>query len=113
MPIEKTIFTPRTVFSFKINEGTAVRGGYALFYAFAQNDGVQQTEGYLHRFENKIAFDGRADFTTVRDNFYGWFNGPKPSFQASLHNACDIVNRTTNCAFRALTPQIDYRGRRT
>jgi hypothetical protein len=113
LPIEKTNFAPRTGFAFKVNDRTAIRGGYGLFYAFAPNDGVQQTEGYLHRFENQIAFDGRDNFTTVRDNFIGWFNGAKPSFQDSLQNACDIVNRTTNCAFRALTQEINYPGRKT
>jgi carboxypeptidase family protein/TonB-dependent receptor-like protein len=112
-PIEKTNFAPRTGFAFKVNDRTAIRGGYGLFYAFAPNDGVQQTEGYLHRFENQITFDGTADFTTVRDNFWGWFHGPKPSFQASLQNACDVVNRTSGCAFRALTQEINYPGRKT
>jgi Carboxypeptidase regulatory-like domain/TonB dependent receptor len=113
LPIEKTNVAPRTGFAFKIDDRTAVRGGYGLFYAFAPNDGVQQTEGYLHRFENQINFDGRDNFTTVTDNFFGWFNGPKPSFQQSLQNACDVVNRTTNCAFRSLTQEIDYPGRKT
>ena len=112
-PREKTNFAPRTGFGFKVDEKTAIRGGYGLFYAFAPNDGVQQTEGYLHRFENQIPFDGRANFTTVSDNFFGWFNGPRPSFQQSLQNACDVVNRTTNCAFRSLTQEIDYPGRKT
>jgi hypothetical protein len=112
-PIEKTNVAPRTGFAFKINDRTAVRGGYGLFYAFAPNDGVQQTEGYLHRFENQITYDGSADFTTVSDNFFGWFHGPKPSFQQSLQNACDVVNRTTNCAFRSLTQEINYPGRKT
>jgi len=113
LPIEKTNFAPRTGFAFKVNDRTAIRGGYGLFYAFAPNDGVQQTEGYLHRFENQITYDGTADFTTVSDNFFGWFHGPKPSFQQSLQNACDVVNRTTNCAFRSLTQEIDYPGRKT
>jgi hypothetical protein len=111
--IEKTNFAPRTGFAFKVDDRTAIRGGYGLFYAFAPNDGVQQTAGYLHRFENQIAFDGRDNFTTVSDNFFGWFNGPKPSFQQSLQNACDVVNRTTNCAFRSLTQEINYPGRKT
>jgi hypothetical protein len=113
LPIEKTNFAPRTGFAFKVNDRTAIRGGYGLFYAFAPNDGVQQSEGYLHRFENQITYDGTADFTTVSDNFFGWFHGPKPSFQQSLQNACDVVNRTTNCAFRALTQEINYPGRKT
>jgi hypothetical protein len=113
LPIDKTNFAPRTGFAFKVDDRTAVRGGYGLFYAFAPNDGVQQTEGYRHRFENQITYDGTADFTTVRDNFWGWFHGAKPSFQASLQNACDVVNRTSGCAFRALTQEINYPGRKT
>jgi hypothetical protein len=113
LPIEKTNFAPRTGFAYRVDDKTAIRGGYGLFYAFAPNDGVQQTIGYIHRFENQIAFDGRDNFTTVSDNFFGWFNGPKPSFQQSLQNACDVVNRTTNCAFRSLTQEINYPGRKT
>jgi hypothetical protein len=113
LPVDKNNLAPRTGFALKLDDKTAVRGGYGLFFAFAPNDGVQQSLGYVHRFENQIAFDGRDNFTTVRDNFFGWFNGPKPEFAASLQNACDIVNRTTNCAFRALTQEINYPGRQT
>jgi len=113
LPVDANNLAPRTGFAFKVDDRTAIRGGYGLFFAFAPNDGVQQTAGYLHRFENQIAFDGRDNFTTVRDNFYGWFNGPKPSFQDSLQNACDVVKRTANCAFRALTQEINYPGRQT
>jgi len=73
---------------------------------------VQQTEGYRHRFENQILNDGRPDFTTVRDNFYGWFNGPKPSFQDSLQRACD-VNFVPGCVYRSLVQEINYPGRQT
>src|SRR6266850_656192 len=112
-PVDSNNLAPRTGFAFKLDDKTAIRGGYGLFFAFAPNDGVQQTAGYLHRFENQITFDGRDNFTTMRDNFWGWFNGPKPSFQDSLQNACDIVKRTSNCAFRALTQEINYPDRRT
>lgn len=113
LPHDMNNVAPRTGFAFKVDEKTAIRGGYGLFFAFAPNDGVQQTIGYTHRFENQITFDGRPNFTTMGDNFFGWFNGPKPSFEASLQNACDVVNRTTNCAFRALTQEINYPGRAT
>jgi len=113
LPHDTNNLAPRLGTSYALNDKTALRGGYGLFFAFAPNDGVQQTEGYLHRFENQILNDGRADFTTVRDGFYGWFNGPKPEFTASLQNACDIVNRTTNCVYRALTQEINYPGRQT
>src|SRR5206468_2498745 len=82
------------------------------FYAFAPNDGVQQTEGYLHRFENQIFYDGRSNFTTLRDGYWGWFDGSKPSFQDSLQRACD-VNFVAGCVYRSLTQEINYPGRKT
>ena len=74
---------PRVGFAYKVRAKSVLRGGYGIFYAFAPNDGVQQTNGYLHRFENQITFDGRPNFTTITPNFVGWFNGPKPDFQTS------------------------------
>ena len=112
LPREKTDFAPRLGINFGLNDRTVLRGGYGLFYAFAPNDGVQQTEGYLHRFENQIFYDGRSDFTTVRDGNFGWFNGPKPTFQQSLQRACDI-NFVAGCVYRSLTQEIDYPGRKT
>ncbi len=68
--------------------------GTGLFFAFAPNDGVQQTNGYVHRFENQIFPDGRSDFVP---NWFGrgatpegeW-GGPKPSWEQSLQRACDL-----------------------
>jgi carboxypeptidase family protein len=112
LPHDTNNLAPRMGTSISLNDRTVLRGGYGLFFAFAPNDGVQQTEGYLHRFENQILNDGRADFTTVREGFYGWFNGPKPSFADSLQRACD-VNFVTGCVYRSLVQEINYPGRQT
>ena len=112
LPRDKNNVAPRLGASYKIDDRTALRGGYGLFFAFAPNDGIQQTEGYLHRFENQILNDGTPDFTTVRDNFYGWFHGPKPTFQDALKRACDI-NFVTGCVYRSLVQEISYPGRQT
>jgi hypothetical protein len=112
LPHDTNNLAPRIGTSYSLNDRTVLRGGYGLFFAFAPNDGVQQTEGYLHRFENQILNDGRADFTTVREGFFGWFNGPKPSFEASLQNACD-VNFRPGCVYRSLVQEINYPGRQT
>jgi hypothetical protein len=69
LPHDKNNLAPRLGMNFALNDRTVLRGGYGLFYAFAPNDGVQQTEGYLHRFENQLFYDGRSDFTTLRDGF--------------------------------------------
>jgi len=112
LPYDKSNLAPRLGINFGLNDRTVLRGGYGLFYAFAPNDGVQQTEGYLHRFENQIFYDGRSDFTTLRDGFWGWFSGSKPSFEQSLQRACDI-NFVPGCVYRSLTQEINYPGRRT
>ena len=112
LPHDTNNLAPRLGTSYRLNDRTVLRGGYGLFFAFAPNDGVQQTEGYRHRFENQILNDGRADFTTVRDGFYGWFNGPKPSFEDSLRRACD-VNFVPGCVYRSLVQEINYPGRQT
>ena len=112
LPHDSNNVAPRVGTSYKLNDRTALRGGYGLFFAFAPNDGVQQTEGYLHRFENQILNNGSPDFTTVRDGFYGWFNGPKPSFQDALQRACD-VNFVPGCVYRSLVQEISYPGRQT
>jgi hypothetical protein len=125
LPHDTNNLAPRLGMSYSLNDRTVLRGGYGLFFAIAPNDGVQQTEGYRHRFENQIFNDGRADFTTVRDGYWGWFNGPKPSWDESLQHACDINTAafeswrargfagTPPCAFRSLVQEIDYPGRQT
>src|SRR5207249_1377671 len=49
LPHDKSNLAPRLGINFGLNDRTVLRGGYGLFYAFSPNDGVQQTEGYLHR----------------------------------------------------------------
>jgi outer membrane receptor protein involved in Fe transport len=111
-PHDTNNLAPRLGTTYSLNDRTVLRGGYGLFFAFAPNDGVQQSEGYLHRFENQILNNGRADFTTVGDNFFGWFGGPKPTFADSLQRACD-VNFVTGCVYRSLVQEINYPGRQT
>ncbi len=116
LPHDTNNFAPRLGINYSLNDRTVLRGGYGLFFAFSPNDGVQQTIGYLHRFENQIFNDGRPDFVP---NWFGpgasgpgeW-GGPKPSFEASLQRACDI-NFQPGCVYRSLTQEINYPGRRT
>ncbi len=112
LPHDRNNVAPRLGVNYRLTDQMSIRGGYGLFFAFAPNDGVQQTEGYRHRFENQILNDGTADFTTVRDNFFGWFHGPKPTFEQSLRRACD-VNFVPGCVYRSLVQEINYPGRQT
>ncbi|PYR83296.1 MAG: hypothetical protein DMG18_12960 [Acidobacteria bacterium] len=84
LPHEKDNLAPRLGMNFRLNDRTVLRGGYGLFFAFSPNDGVQQTIGYLHRFEGQYSNDGRADFTTLRDGYWGWFNAAISSWRPAV-----------------------------
>jgi hypothetical protein len=87
-----------------------------LFFAFSPNDAVQQSYSMVHRFEYQIANDGRPNFVP---NWFGpgasgegeW-GGPRPTWDASLAQACD-VNNVPGCVQRAIVQEISYPGRRT
>jgi hypothetical protein len=102
--------------NYSLTDRTVLRGGYGLFFAFSPNDGVQQTEGYLHRFENQIFNDGRADFVPnwfgPGSSAEGQLGGPKPTWEQSLLRACD-KNFVPGCVVRAMNQEINYPGRRT
>jgi hypothetical protein len=65
------------------------------------------------RFEYQILNDGRPNFTAGAEPNQGWFNGPKPSYEAALQNACDVNNGAPGCSFRSLVQEINYPGRQT
>ena len=114
LPRDKNNVAPRLGANFSLDDRTVLRGGYGLFFAFAPNDGVQQTEGYLHRFEYEIPNNGSPAFTTYQgaDGFIGWFNGTKPVWNTAIQNACDI-NLRPGCSYRSLVQEINYPHRQT
>jgi hypothetical protein len=124
-PTEKNNVAPRVGFNVRINDDTVLRGGYGLYFAFAPNDGVQQSTGYnctigsptCPRFENQILPDGRADFVP---NWFGTgaspegqWGGPQPTAQQAIVRACDQNNSAAGCVFRSLAQEINYPGRET
>jgi len=116
---------PRVGFNMRLNDETVIRGGYGLYFAFAPNDGVQQSTGYrcfigsptCPRFESEFQPDGRADFIP---NWFGsgaaatgeW-GGPRPTAQQAITSACDQNNSAAGCVFRAFGQEINYPGRQT
>lgn len=111
LPHDWNNLAPRLGVNYQVDDATVVRGGYGIFFAFAPNDGVQQTLGYCcHRFEWQIFNDNRPNFTSGEA---GWFNGPKPSMEQALQNACDINHSRPGCSYRSLVQEIAYPGRRT
>ena len=124
-PREKNNVAPRVGFNVRLNDETVLRGGYGIYFAFAPNDGVQQSTGYnctigsptCPRFENQILPDGRADFIP---NWFasgahpeGQFGGPQPTAQQAILRACDQNGSAPGCVFRSLVQEINYPGRET
>jgi len=128
-PHDTNNVAPRLGMNLRISDRTVIRGGYGLFFAFAPNDGVQQTNLYQQLFEYQILNDGRPDFVP---NWFGsgpsgegeW-GGPKPTQAQALQQACDqnaaLFERwraqgfrgNPPCVLRALTQEIVYPGRQT
>ena len=86
LPHDNNNVAPRIGRELRLNDRRSVRGGYGLFFAFAPNDGVQQSYSMVHRFEYQIANDGRPDFVTncfgPGASGEGEFGGPKPTWDA-------------------------------
>ena len=124
-PRDRNNVAPRVGFNMRLNDETVIRGGYGLYFAFAPNDGVQQTTGYrcfvgsdvCPRFENQVLPDGRADFIP------NWFNsepglpnqrgGRWPTAQEAITSACDQNNSAAGCVFRSFGQEVNYEGRQT
>ena len=102
-PLDSNDVAPRVGMNLRLSDRTVLRAGYGLFFAFAPNDGVQQTELYQRLFEMEIPTDGHPNFVP---NWFGpWasaegeFGGPKPTRAQALQRACD-VNFVPGCIRR-------------
>ena len=117
LPHDTNNVAPRLGMNLRVSDRTVIRGGYGLFFAFAPNDGVQQSKLYEGTtFEIELPNDGRSDFVP---NWFGpgpsgegEFGGPKPTREQALQRACD-VNFVPGCVRRTLNQEINYPGRRT
>jgi hypothetical protein len=117
LPHDNNNMAPRVGVNLRVTDRTVLRGGYGLFFAFAPNDGVQQSYSMVHRFEYQIINNGRPDFVP---NWFGpgpsgdgeW-GGPRPTWEASLARACDLNNNAPGCIARAVNQEINYPGRAT
>jgi len=124
-PRDRNNLAPRVGFNLRLDDATVVRGGYGLYFAFAPNDGVQQSTGYrcfigsdvCPRFESEFMPDGRSNFIP---NWFGngahgtgELGGPRPSAQEAITKACDQNNSAAGCVYRAFGQEINYPGRQT
>jgi Carboxypeptidase regulatory-like domain len=102
---DKNNFGPRLGFAFSLNNKTVLRGGYGRFYTQAITDGAQQTALYTISALAELRNDGRPDFAANP------FNGPVPTYEQILANACDI-NLQPGCLRRELAYEINHPWRR-
>ena len=91
---------PRLGFALQLNERTVVRGGYGLFYTQLESDAAHQSELWSKTTIPQILNDGRPDFAVNP------FNGPKPTYDQVLANACDKTNNRPGCFRRSVTIEI-------
>ena len=124
-PRDRNNVAPRVGFNMRLNDETVIRGGYGLYFAFAPNDGVQQTTGYrcfvgsdtCPRYENQQLPDGRSDFIPnwfgPGDSLPSQLGGPWPTAQDAIVKACDQNNSAAGCLYRTFGQEINYVGRET
>lgn len=93
-------FAPRLGFAYSLNDRTVVRGGYGKFFTELELDPPMQTELWNTRIIPDVPYDGRADFAVNP------FNGPAPTFEQLLLNACDQNGNRAGCIKRNVTVEI-------
>jgi hypothetical protein len=106
IPYDLNNVGPRVGFAYTLGEKTVVRGGYGLFYAQASTDEGHQTAEALHQAAAEALYDGRADFAVNP------YNGPAPSYEQVMANACDQNGNAPGCYRRSITDEINSRWRR-
>ncbi|MBI4888437.1 MAG: TonB-dependent receptor [Acidobacteria bacterium] len=117
LPHDNNNLAPRIGVNYRIDDRTVLRGGYGLFFAFAPNDGVQQSYSFVHRYEYQLLNDSRADFLpnwfpggTAPESQFG---GKVPGWDEALAQACDLNGSKPGCTRRAVNQEINYPGRQT
>ncbi len=94
-------FGPRVGLAYSINDKTVLRGGYGRFYAQGTADEVHQTVLFIIGVSPTAAYDGRANWPTNP------WNGPEPTFDQVMANACDLTNNRAGCFRRQFLPEIN------
>ena len=99
-PYDVNNIAPRLGFAFQLNDLTVLRGGYGLFYTQLESDAAHQSELWSRTTIPQILNNGRPDFAVNP------FNGPKPTYEQVLANACDKTSNAPGCFRRSITIEI-------
>lgn len=106
LPRDLNNIAPRLGFAYSVSDRTVVRGGFGVFYTQVSTDEAHQTALYTVSVVAERPNDGRADFAANP------FNGPVPTFEQTLANACDITGLRPGCFRRELTSEINHPWRK-
>ncbi|MDA1184828.1 MAG: TonB-dependent receptor [Acidobacteria bacterium] len=93
-------FGPRVGFAYSAGDSTVIRGGYGLFYAEGTADEMHQTMMFVLSVFPQVLYDGRADFPTNP------YDGPAPTRQELLAQACDLGDGAAGCVKRSFIPEM-------
>ena len=92
---------PRLGFAYMLSDRTVLRGGYGRFYAQGNADEVHQTKLFIIGVAPTNSYDGRPNWPTNP------WNGPEPTFDQVMANACDLTNNRAGCLRRQFLPEIN------
>lgn len=101
-PHDLNNIAPRMGFAYQWNSQTVVRGGYGVFFTQLEADAAHQSQLQTEHFQLTVLNDGRADFATNP------FNGPAPTYDQVLANACDINGNRPGCYARSVSNEIPF-----
>ena len=84
---EKNDIAPRLGAVYSLSDRTIIRGGYGKFFTQPANSFVHFLSNYSQQVIAPVFNDGRPDFASNP------FNGPVPTYEQVIANACDINSR--------------------
>ena len=107
-PSDTNNWGPRLGFAYSVNDRTVVRGGGGVYYGDNTAQADHGTRAWTQVINPQILNDGRPDFAANP------FNGPVPTYDQVLAQACDVNNRpgctrrTINSNFASQNLQMPY-----
>ena len=101
-PHDLNNIAPRLGFAYQLTPRTVLRGGYGLFFTQLEADAAHQSQLQIEHFQLTVPNDGRPDFAVNP------FNGPAPTYDQVLANACDMNGNRPGCLRRSVANEIPF-----
>jgi len=101
-PHDLNNLAPRLGFAYSLDDRTVLRGGYGLFFTQLEADAAHQSQLQIEHFQLIVVNDGRPDFAVNP------FNGPAPTYEQVLANACDMNGNRPGCLQRSVANEIPF-----